>query len=69
MPFTEPWLYLEIIIPSEKSQTEKDKYHTKKITYMWNLKKKYTNELNYKIETYSDLENNLRLLKEKGGGK
>ena len=28
---------LEIIILSEVSQTEKDKYH---ITYMWNLKKK-----------------------------
>ena len=36
---------------------------------MWNLKKKYTNELNCKIEKYSDIENNLRLLKEKGGGK
>ena len=24
---------------------------------MWNLKKKYTNELNCKIEKYSDIEN------------
>ena len=28
---------LETIIPSEVSQTEKDKYHD--ITYMWSLKK------------------------------
>ena len=27
MPFTETWMDLEIIIPSEMSQTEKDKYH------------------------------------------
>ena len=36
MPFTATWMDLEIIILSEVSQTEKDKYH---ITYMWNLKK------------------------------
>ena len=38
---------LEIIILSEVSQTEKDKYHD--ITYMWNLKND-TNELIYKTE-------------------
>ena len=27
MPFTATWMYLEIIIPSELSQKEKDKYH------------------------------------------
>ena len=34
MPFAVTWLDLEIIILSEVSQTEKDKYY---ITYMWNL--------------------------------
>ena len=34
MPFVATWM--EIIILSEISQTEKDKYH---ITYMWNLKR------------------------------
>ena len=37
MPYAATWLELEIIILSEVSQTEKDKYH---VTYMWNLKKK-----------------------------
>ena len=41
---------LEIIILSEVSQTEKDKYHD--ITYMWN-RKNNTNKLIYKIETDS----------------
>ena len=27
-PFVAKWMHLEIIIRSEKSQTEKDKYHT-----------------------------------------
>ena len=27
MPFAATWMDLEIIIPSELSQTEKDKYH------------------------------------------
>ena len=34
--FTATWMNLEMIILSEVSQTQKDKYH---ITYMWNLKK------------------------------
>ena len=49
MPFAATWMDLEIIILSEVSQTEKDKYH---ITYMWNLKYD-TNELIYKTETDS----------------
>ena len=40
---------LDIIVLSETSQTEKDKYD---ITYMWKLKCD-TNELIYKIETDS----------------
>ena len=39
MPFAATWMDLEIIILSEGSQKEKDKYHMI-ITYMWNLKKK-----------------------------
>ena len=35
MPLAATWIDLEMIIQSEVSQTEKDKY----ITYMWNLKK------------------------------
>ena len=37
MPFAATWMDLEIIILSEESQREKDKYHDS--TYMWNLKK------------------------------
>ena len=36
MPFADTWMDLEIVILSEVSQTQKDKYY---ITYMWNLKK------------------------------
>ena len=49
MPFAAIWMDIEIIILSEVSQTEKDKYQY--ITYMWNLKKNDTDELIYKIET------------------
>ena len=38
MPFAATWMNLEIIILSEVSQKEKDKYHD--ITYKWNLKEK-----------------------------
>ena len=48
MPFAATWMDLEIIILSEVSQTEKDKYHD--ITYMWNLKQD-TNEHIYERET------------------
>ena len=53
---------LETIIPSEVSQTEKDKYHD--ITYMWSLKK----ELICKTEIDSQTQNrNLSLPKGKEG--
>ena len=42
---------LEIIILSEVSQTEKDKYHD--IAYMQSPEKNDTNELIYKAETDS----------------
>ena len=46
VPFAATWVDLEIIILTEVSQTEKDKYH---INCMWNLKND-TNELIYKTE-------------------
>ena len=46
------WMDLEIIILSEVSQTEEDKYHD--IAYMWNLKNG-TNELIYKTEIGSQM--------------
>ena len=50
MPFATSLMDLEIIIPSEVSQTVKDKYHMISL-YMWNLKKLYTNELICRTET------------------
>ena len=44
MPFAATWMDLEIIILSEVSQTKTN------ITYMWNLRKKVTNELIYQIK-------------------
>ena len=53
MPFAATWMDLEIIILSEVSHTEKDKYHYD-IAHMQNLKKKKdANELIYKTETDS----------------
>ena len=49
MPFAATWMDLEIIILSEVSQIEKNKYDT---AYMGNLKYD-TNELIYKAETDS----------------
>ena len=49
-PFTATWMQLEIIMLSEVSQKEKDKYHG--ITYMWDLKYG-TNEPVYKTEADS----------------
>ena len=50
MPFAAAWMQLEIIILTEISQKEKDKYHD--ITYMWNLKQD-TNEPIYETERVS----------------
>ena len=50
MSFATTWMDLEIIILSEVSQTEKDKYNV--ISHMWNLKYG-TNELIYTTETDS----------------
>ena len=47
MPFAATWMDLEIIILSEVSQKEKDKYH---MACMWNFFKNDANELIYKTE-------------------
>ena len=54
MPFVATWMDLEIVILSEVSQTEKDKYHMISLTYMKTLKYN-ANELIYKTETDSQM--------------
>ena len=49
MLFAATWMELEILIPSEVSHKEKDKYH---ITYIWNLING-TNEPIHRKETNS----------------
>ena len=53
MLFAAVWTGLEIIILSEVSQTEKDKYD---IAYMWNLKKSCINELIYRTGIASQMQ-------------
>ena len=66
LPFAATWMDLEIIILSEVSQTEKEKYY---ITYMWNLKKKYKRTYLQNRNRLTDIENKLMVTKgEKGGG-
>ena len=65
MPFAATWMDLEIIILSEVSQKEKDKYHD--ITYRWNLQYD-TNETIYEIKNrIMDIENRLMVAKGKRG--
>ena len=68
MPFAATWMGLEVIILSEVSQKEKNKYHM--ISLMWNLIfLNDINELIYKTETHSQiLKTNLWLPKGKGEG-
>ena len=54
----------EISILVEMSDTVRE--ITPNITYMWNLKKKDTNELIYKIEILTDIENKFMLTKGEG---
>ena len=51
LAFAATWMDLEIIIPNEVSQTEKDKYV---ISLTYGIFKKDTNELIYRPETNSD---------------
>ena len=48
MSYEATWMDLEIAIPSEVSQTEKDKYHL--VSFTCEIFKKGTNELIYKTE-------------------
>ena len=68
MPSAATWMDLEIVILSEVSQTEKDKYHM--ISLICGIKKtKGTNELIYKTEIAIDVENNLVVTMGERGGK
>ena len=58
MPFAAIWMNLEIIILSEVSQKEKDRYH---ITYMY--LKHDTNDLK---NSFTDTENKLMVNKREG---
>ena len=67
MPFAVTWMDIEIVILSEVSQTEEDKYHD--IAYMWNLKKGYKWTYLQNTNSHSG-ENKLMVTKgEKGGGR
>ena len=63
MPIAATWMDLEIIVLSEVSQREKDKYH---IIYMWNVKKSDT-KLTYlqNRNRFTDVENKLMVTKGK----
>ena len=57
---------LEIVILSEVRQTGEISYS---IPYMWNLKRNHTNELIYKTERLTDLENKLMVARGILGGR
>ena len=68
MPFAATWLDLGIIILSEVSWTEKDKYRM--ISLICGILKNVTNELIYKTKIDSQTENKLMVTKgERGGDK
>ena len=70
MPFTATWMDLEMIILSEVSQTEKDKYHMISLICGIQFLKNDTNELIYKTETdLQVLKTNLLLTKGKCRGR
>ena len=67
MPFAAIWMDLEIIILSELSETEKNKYHI--ISLICGILKNDINELIYKTEIESQTyKTNLWLSKGKVGG-
>ena len=67
MPFAATWMDLEIVILSEVSQTEKDKYHM--ILLICGILKKGINKLIYKTEIELQMQKtNLWLAGGKGGG-
>ena len=65
LPFAAAWMDLEIIVLSEVSQTEKDKYHI--LTHICGIQKNGIDDLIYKTEIDSQTQKtNLRLPKGKG---
>ena len=65
MPFAATWMDLEIILLSEVSQTEKDKYHM--ISLICGiLKKNDTSEFIYKTNRLIDLENKFMVTRAEG---
>ena len=65
MSFAAIWMVLEIVILSEGSQNDKEKYHA--VTYKQNLKRNVTNELAYKTEkTLADFKNQFIVARWKG---
>ena len=70
MPFAATWMDIEIIILTEISQTEKDRYTYINITYMWNRKKGYKWTYLQNRNRLKDIENKLMVTKgdSSGGG-
>ena len=62
MPFAATWTDLEIIILSEASQGQKDKYD---IAYMWNLKRRVQMNLQ-KRSRITDVEKTVGYKEDKG---
>ena len=62
MPFAAIWMNLKIIILSEVSYTEKEKYCM--IALIRGIQNISTNEFIYKMETFIDTENKLTITKE-----
>ena len=54
MPFAVTWMDLEIVILTEVSQTENDKYHM--VSLIYRILKNGTNKLTYKTEIQSKMQ-------------
>ena len=67
MPFAATWMDLEIIILSEASQTEKDKYHMTSLICEIN-KKTYKRTYLQNRNRHTDIENKVMVTKGEGVG-
>ena len=65
-PLAATGMQLEIMMLSEVSQKEKDKYHMMSLIH--GILKNETNEFIYGTETDSDFKHKLTVTREKGGG-